>query len=249
MKKLFLMATFIVCTQFVFAQQTMVLANNPFPKTITVSGSAEMEIIPDEIYVNITLREYQKKGDDKKDIETIKTIFLEACKSSGLPDSAISIFSYTGYGNYFAYRKRKKDPNMFTSITYQVKFKDSKTMDALVEKLDDEATQNFQIYATSHSKLMEFRKQLKIKAVQAAKEKGRYLTDAIGEKLGEAITVKEPDENQFLPKGINTLATSNALYEAEFAKTNGMASMAYDKEIDFRKIKLRFEVEVVFALK
>ena len=32
-------------------------APNPFPKTITVSGSAEMEVIPDEIYVNITLRE------------------------------------------------------------------------------------------------------------------------------------------------------------------------------------------------
>ena len=249
MKKLFLLASFIACTHFLFSQQTMALANNPYPKTITVSGSAEMEIIPDEIYVNITLREYQKKGDDKKDIETIKTNFLEACKSAGLPDSAISIFSYTGYGNYFAYRKRKKDPNMFTSITYQVKFKDSKTMDALVEKLDDEATQNFQIFATSHSKIMEFRKQLKIKAVQAAKDKGIYLTDAIGEKLGEAITVKEPDENQFLPKGINSIAASNALYETVVTKSSGLNLMAYDKEIDFRKIKLRFEVDVVFALK
>src|SRR4026208_514878 len=103
MKKLFLIATLFVFNHLLSAQ-TIQLANNPFPKTITVSGSAEMEIIPDEIYVNITLREYQKKGDDKKDIETIKTNFLEACKSSGLPDSAISIFSYTGYGNYFAYR-------------------------------------------------------------------------------------------------------------------------------------------------
>lgn len=247
MKKLFLIATLIAFTHFVSAQ-TIQLANNPYPKTITVSGSAEMEIIPDEIFVNVTLREYQKKGEDKKDIETIKTHFLEACKSSGLPDSAISIFSYTGYGNYFAYRKRKKDPNMFTSITYQVKFKDSKTMDALVEKLDDEATQNFQIFATSHSKIMEFRKQLKIKAVQAAKDKGIYLTDAIGEKLGEAVTVKEPDENMFLPKGINTMAASNALYEAAYAKSSGMAD-AIQREIDFRKIKLRFEVDVVFALK
>jgi uncharacterized protein YggE len=248
MKKLLFVMMLMSTSYVLTAQQTFQLVNNPYPKTITVSGSAEMEIIPDEIYVNISLREYQKKGDDKKDIETIKTNFLEACKTSGLPDSAISIFSYTGYGNYFNYRKRKKDPNMFTSITYQVKFKDSKTMDLLVEKLDDEATQNFQIFATSHSKLIEFRKQLKIKAVQAAKDKGLYLTEAIGEKLGEAVTVKEPDENQFLPKGVNQFAASNTMYEAAFAKS-AMGAVSYEKEIDFRKIKLHFEVDVVFALK
>jgi uncharacterized protein YggE len=249
MKKILLAMMLISTCSALSAQQTFQLNNNPFPKTITVSGSAEMEIIPDEIYVNITLREYQKKGEDKKDLETIKTSFLEACKSSGLPDSAISIFSYTGYGNYFSYRKRKKDPNLFTSITYQVKFKDSKTMDLLVEKLDDEATQNFQIYATSHSKITEFRKQLKIKAVQAAKDKGLYLTEAISEKLGEAITVKEPDESQYMPKGVNALAANNVMYEAAYAKSFQAGSMAIDKEIDFRKIKLRFEVDVVFALK
>ena len=52
-------------------------------------------------------------------------------------------------------------------------------MDKLVEKLDDEATQNFIIANTSHSKMTEFRKQLKIKAVQAAKDKGIYLTEAL----------------------------------------------------------------------
>ena len=44
-------------------------------------------------------------------------------------------------------------------------------MDALVEKLDDNATQNFQVVLTTHSNVIEFRKQLKIKAIQAAKEK------------------------------------------------------------------------------
>jgi hypothetical protein len=59
-------------------------------------------------------------------------------------------------------------------------------MDKLVEKLDDDATQNFLIVSTDHSKMAEFRRQLKIAAVKAAKEKGIYLTDAIGERLGES---------------------------------------------------------------
>jgi uncharacterized protein YggE len=38
---------------------------NPYPKTITVTGSAELEIIPDEIYVQVDLREYEKRDRGK----------------------------------------------------------------------------------------------------------------------------------------------------------------------------------------
>lgn len=230
-------------TATVFAQQPATV--NPFPKTITVSGSAEMEIIPDEIYVNITLREYQKKGESKKELETIKTQFLEYCKSAGIPDSVISISSFTGYNNYYNFRRKKKDNDLMASIVYQVKFKDSKTMDLLVEKLDDEATQNFVIASTSHSKMTEFRKQLKIKAIQAAKDKGIYLTEAIGEKLGAAITINEPDVTDIYSsndniriRGTNSF-TSNMVFEKKDE---------YSQQVDFKKIKLRFEVSVIFAL-
>ena len=251
MKKLIIIVNIFLFATTVNAQQVQpIFTNNPFPKTITVSGSAEMEVIPDEIYVNITLREYQKRGENKKDIETIKTAFLENCKAIGLPDSVISIISFTGYNNYYSFKKRKKDPDMQSSITYQVKFKSSELMDKLVEKLDDEATQNFIIANTSHSKMTEFRRQLKIKAMQAAKDKGIYLTEAVGEKLGEAITVIEPDEST------NNLTFANGLvYYNSFSQANQSFRDKNNKEgeteqeIDFKKIKLRYEVSVVFALK
>ena len=68
MKKTLIAIMLVTATSIISAQTTMPNPN-PFPKTITVSGSAEMEIIPDEIYVNITLREYQKRGETKKEIE------------------------------------------------------------------------------------------------------------------------------------------------------------------------------------
>src|SRR5215204_5518812 len=108
MKKLIVIANIIFISTAINAQQPLFISN-PFPKTITVSGSAEMEIIPDEIFVNITLREYQKRGEDKKEIETIKTNFLESCKAAGIADSTISIYSYTGYNNYYFFKRRKKD--------------------------------------------------------------------------------------------------------------------------------------------
>src|SRR5258706_8385 len=147
MRKIILLA--VLCPAFFMARSQQPLAN-PFPKTISVSGSAEMEIIPDEIYVNVVLREYQKRGEDKKELETLKNDFLTACKAAGLADSAISIVFYTGYNNYFWLRKKKRTPDLLASITYQVKFSASKQMDDLVDKLDDEATQSFDIVIKCH---------------------------------------------------------------------------------------------------
>ena len=118
-------------------------------------------------------------------------------------------------------------------------------MDKLVEKLDDDATQGFLIVSTDHSKMTEFRRQLKIAAVKAAKEKGIYLTEAIGERLGEAITIKEP--NEFRPFWQENAMVSNAAY-------NTISQGKFeDKDVvqivDFKKMKLRYEVEVIFALK
>jgi len=243
MRKLILLT--VLCPVFMLAKSQQPSAN-PFPKTISVSGSAEMEVIPDQIFVNIVLREYQKRGEDKKELEAIKTDLLNACKAASLPDSVVSIVSYTGYNNYYWLRKKKKTPDMNASITYQVIFSNSKQMDELVDKLDDEATQSFNIVNTSHSKMAEFRRQLKIDAVRAAKNKAIYLTEAIGEKLGSAITVKEPEErgtdsfsSNLRVRGFSSQAIS--YYKPETDKEKGV-------EIDFKKIKLRFEVDVIFAM-
>ena len=74
-----------------------------------------------------------------------------------------------------------------------------------------------------------------------------YLTDAIGEKLGSAITVKEPEEpgidsynTNIRLRGVNTLSSQAiSYYKPEVDK---------GFEVDFKKIKLRFEVNVIFAL-
>ena len=219
------------------------VVNNPFPKTITVTGTAEMEIVPDEIYVQVDLKEYDKKGQGKINIETIKRNFLANAKSIGIADSAISIAAYDGYGGNPWLRKKNKKNDLFASISYQVKIKDSKQLDALVDKLDDEATTNFFIQRTSHSKLAEFRKQLKMEAVRAAKEKAGYLTEAINEKLGEAVTINEPVE-YYIP--FNGMARANVMMKQE----GYAADAAGDANpVDFRKIKLKYDVNVVFALK
>jgi len=220
--------------------QTLV---NPYPKTITVNGSAEMEIVPDEIYVMVDLKEYEKKGQGKVPIDKIRQDFLTAVRSLGLPDSAVSVAAYDGFnGNPWLRKKNKKDV-LYASITYQVKLRNTAQIDQLVDKLDDNATNNFYIARTSHSKLEEFKKNLKIQAVKAAKEKAGYLAEAINERVGEAVTINEPNEyfQPYYGMVANRMMKTEALQ---------MADQAADQpQADFKKIKLRYDVTVVFALK
>jgi len=213
----------------------------PFPRTIQVNGSAEMEIVPDEIYVEVTLKEYDKKGSGKIDIDKIKSGFLSAYKSLGMPDSLISVMNYDGYNGDIWYRKKKKKEELYNSISYQIKFANTIKMDELVNKLDDEATQAFRIIRTSHSKLEEFRKQLKIQAIRAAKEKADYLAASIDEKIGQAVSIEEP--NEFYYPFQNNFA-SNKMVEMAARNTSDDGAV-----VDFKKLKLRYEVKVVFALK
>lgn len=225
------------------AQSTVV---NPYPKTITVSGSAEMEVVPDEIYVLVDLKEYEKKGSGKISLDKIKSDFLANCRSIGLPDSLITIASYDGFNGNPWIRKKSKKQDLLASITYQVKFTNSKKMDELVDRLDDEATQNFRIERTSHSRILEYRRQLKIQAIKAAKEKAGYLAAAIDEQVGAAVTITEPNDVIVQPFPQYNLAYSQV---RENARINGDWNADNGAGVDFKKIKLRFEVQVVFALK
>lgn len=222
-------------------------AVNPYPRTIKVNGSAEMEVVPDEIYVHVHLKEYEKKGTGKVSIDKIKTDFLAQVRQLGIPDSAVSIASYEGNDGNIWWKKKKKDPQMTASITYQLKLNSSAKIDQLVNVLDDDATEDFQIVRTSHSKILEFRKQLKISAVQAAKEKAQYLAAAIDEKVGEAITVNEPSDISIVYQRSNPYENV-MMNRVENARIQ-QGQDAEGQGVDFKKIKLKFEVNAVFALK
>ena len=150
------------------------------------------------------------------------------------------------------WRRRKKDPELLASISYQLKFSNTKLIDDLVNSLDDQATNNFRITRTSHSKITEYRKQLKIQAVKTAREKALYLTEAVNEQLGQAIEINEPEE-LVSSDVVSGMYRNNYKASGENGVMLEQAKSGYygitDSGVDYRKIKLRFEVKVLFALK
>lgn len=236
----------LLCSMLLVAFTAVAQTTTPPVRSIQVSGSAEMEVVPDQIFVQVDLREYDKKGSGKVDIETIKNKFLAAVKSIGLTEQDISVQNYSGYDqNYWWWyqNKKKKDPDMKATVSYLIKLSTTAKIDELVKKLDDEATQNFFIQKVTHSKLTEFRKQLKIQAIKNAREKAVYLAEAINEQVGQAITINEPNEIEYNPQP--RMYANSMMMKAEAATNDAAPPM----NVDFKKMKLQFDVQVTFTLK
>ena len=129
---------------------------------------------------------------------------------------------------------------MKAGITYEVKVKTVNDMDKLVDKLDDEATQNFYISRTSHSNMDSIKKQLKIQAVKAAKEKAVYLAAALDDTVGKALIINDPNEATNYPR---------PYYKANMVMAEAADQSAPAMNVDFKKIKIQYDVNIVFELK
>jgi uncharacterized protein YggE len=115
----------------------------------------------------------------------------------------------------------------------------------LIDRLDDEGISQVNISRTHHSKMEEFKKQLKINAIKAAKEKAGYLLVAISEQLGEALEVNDQESNENFPVYNNF--RGNRMYKAE-AMMSGDSNLGAPA-LEMKTIKITCQVNVVFAIK
>lgn len=234
-----LMILFAALTGFLFAQAQPAAQ----PRLVHVQAAAELEIVPDEVWVQVQLQEYDKKGTGKVPIEKISNDFLARMKALGLTEKEVSLQNASGYDNNYwnwVRRNRNKTPDMKASTSYLLKLNSVQQMDKVVQQLDDEATQNFFIQKLTHSKIEDYRNQLKIQALKNGRDRAQIMAEALGAKLGGVFQINEPTEQQSYPTPM--------LYKM---RNEAMASdMAAEPamNVDFRKMKLRLEAPVSFML-
>ncbi len=211
-------------------------------KKITVTGIAEIEIVPDQITFAITLKEYfkdEKTQKDKVQIGTLEKQLIAALADVAIPKESLSIGNVSGYKEYI-YR-RAKPTTYLTNKQYELLLPDLKKVDILLAKLDQKGIENTQIAKTEHSKMSQFKKEIKIKALQAAKEKAQYLLEGIGEKLGEPLEITELEDNYYAPVYANAM-----MMKTEMAAD---AALPEPSTLEYQKIKLSYKMAAVFRIK
>ena len=212
MRKVFLLAFAL------FAWNILANAQESDERYIEVTGSSEIEVVPDEIHFLIQIKEYweeeytgkSKKEEDfqtKVPLTVIEKDLRKSLRKIGISDEAIRTQEVGDY-----WRQRGKEF-------------------LIGKQLDIRLTDFEQI----NSIIRMYRKQGKIEALKAAREKASYLVAAMGQQLGEVIRIIEPADNnisRYLP------------FQAQSNVSMGTAATE-----QYRVIKLRYEMTARFAIK
>lgn len=237
MKKYSFLLVMVMISATVFGQQFPGPEEKP---NIEVTGTAEMEIVPDEIYVNIVLRE-KNKNNTKWKIETQEDNLLKKLKENGFDIKNLSLSDADGESQYGVFRKNR----VLTEKRLLMKVKDAGEVNKLFQILDELEIEDAGITKTSHSQMEKFRKDVKIQAMKAAKDKADYLLTAIGELTGKPLTIREQTHTVY-PAYSNVRQEGEMYLEGTVVKNqaNGL-----ENEIAFTKIKIRYEIFAKFGIK
>lgn len=234
---------------------SVILSGNAFTQqkeqSIRVIGTAEMEIVPDEIYISLTLKEYMK---DKKKmaIEQLEEGLVNYLNTKVKVDS--KDIKMENLDARIVAMKRSRNKEEMISKSYVVKLKSTRQAVELFVAMDSLGMSSAYVSRYSHSKMEEYKKQIKINAIKAAREKADYLMAAIGQKAGKAFSVIESsgyvqiDDDTRYPRG--GYAQSNIAYNSHsLISSSGMdLESEGSNEIGEKTIKLRYSIEVSFLI-
>ncbi len=202
---------------------------------ISVTGSAEIIVSPDEIELEIVLKEYTSKNDEKIELSTIEAKFNSILKRNKI-DKQNVFFGNSDYYWYYWWNYRN---DTYKQKKYNVKLNSSTDFLSFVQDLDFEGVNSLRISTTSNKELQKLRKEIKIEALRAAKEKAMYLLESIDETVGKVISIEEvPDNQNYYWRGNENLISNVSI-----------SSNSSDNDIEnVATIKLRYEVKAKFEI-
>jgi uncharacterized protein YggE len=200
---------------------------------IEVTGTAEMNIVPNEIEITISVSEKDFKTKqsfpeyEKEIISKLKTIGINIEKEFSILDINSRLKS--------SFWKRTE---VNAAKQYVVLVHDAGMANKIFESLDKIGVNNMVISKFSHSDIEKYRREVKINAVKAAKEKASALAQAIGQTAGRALYIAE----------INVQPWQNNMYSNQVINMNKEMDEGGDT-VDFQRIKLKSSYTIRFELK
>jgi hypothetical protein len=203
---------------------------------IEVTGKAEKQIVPDLIYLKIILSDNDNKN--KQGIEVIEKAMIAKFTELGI-DVAKDLSVKDFDSNYKKYWLSKT--NIVLTKEYQLIVHETKTLQKVYLEMQKLGISNVSIEKIDHSLLQQFRKEVKINAIKAAKEKAESLMNAVSQTIGKAIYVQEYDVPIYYNRYQNAISNAVSKYDTQ----NEMS----EPTMDFEKIILQSSILVRFEIK
>ena len=201
---------------------------------IEVTGTSEIEIVPDKIHYLIEIREYFEEEFDGKSkpeeyrtkvpLSEIEQGLREALAKSGIPQNAIRTQEI---GDYW----RQQGQDFLVSKKFDITLTDFNQINEIIKRIDTKGVHSMRIGELENKDMLAYHQKGKIEALKAAQKKAIYLVEALGKKLGDVIRIVEEGSGNIFP----------------FAQSNVLSSDATSFD-SFRTIKKNYSMLVRFEI-
>lgn len=205
-----------------------------YPSYIQTNGRAELEITPDEFYLQIIINERDSKG--KISVESQQRDMIAALKKLGVDiDKQLKVANLSS--EFY-----KKNTSV-ASAKYQLQLGTSAEVARVWQALDGLGISNVSILKVSHSKIDQYKEQVRVEAIRNARQSAVTLAEAIGQTVGKCFYIYDSNSS-VLP-----VMYDNAVLMRS-AKAYGAAEDAVVEEepLEFKTIRLEYNVQTKFVL-
>lgn len=208
-------------------------------RTISVTGVAEKEVQPDIIYFTISLKEYQLKTGSKYEMNELENQLVNSIEKAGIDKENLTVENVYGYN--YSWNKKTENKDFMARKQFQLKLSDAKKLNTVLSKIDPKAIEYVRVSQYTHSRLQELNQELQVEAVKNAKSKAEALLKPLDEKVGKVIELNENQQN-FQPIYYKSYQNNRMM------SASADESAAMESDLDFKNIKLKAEVHIVFSI-
>lgn len=218
-------------------------SSTPDIPNITVTGSAEMTVVPDIINLEIVISNFSKSS--LFSMEKAEGELLKVLENHKIPSANISFISQNSSLYYYFWWENYR--RSYYTKTFKLKIETQQNDMSFIKDLNEKTVQSIRVVSTTHSKMDEYRKQIKIEAMKACKSKVDYLLQSIGQKAGRALEIEEieGDENIVSNRRTNYYSYSNTIVD----QTNAISeSSKMGMVTSIEPIRIRYELKSRFEI-
>lgn len=201
---------------------------------IEVTGTSEIEIVPDRIHYIIEIREYFEEEFDGKSkpeeyrtkvsLNRIEQGLREVLHDAGISPDAVRTQEI---GDYW----RKQGQDFLVAKTFDITLLDFKQVDEILKRMDTRGIHTMRIGELENRDMLSYHQKGKIAALKAAQRKAAYLVEALGKKLGPVIRIVEDEAGGSLPFSQSNVLSSNVVSFDSFRTIKKKYSMLVRFEI------------------
>ena len=200
--------------------------------TISVNGSSQLKVQPDEIYISIKLDENDTKG--KVTLEEQRRNMFAALKKAGVDaEKQLSVVDM----NSSYYRRR----GALAVTQYELKVATAEAVSKVFEALEKAGIPNVNVSRTAYSKMEELRTEARKAAIINAQQRARELAEAVGQSIGACYEIND-----------YTTTTQPVVYRSKVMLANSASLDAVAEEaepnVEFEQIVVSYNISAKFLL-